>query len=123
MNKTEASNRLGELYQEIINNANGEGDDITGEANNVAKERQKKLFAKMRENLIVEFEKKRENEDTRIKTERSLRINQGRLDVQEKRNSLLSELKSDVTEQLSQKIQDGDFYKKVIKSLIVQVRF
>jgi ATP synthase (E/31 kDa) subunit len=95
MNPKQILDRVSELRNLIIQEAENRKEELHEESQAQANERRNKLFGEMREKLITEFAKKEEANDTEIKTQRSRTINKSRLEVQEQRQSLLSQLRED----------------------------
>ena len=75
----------------------------------------------MRDNLHLEFKAKEIKRQTEVDTERSRRINRSRIEVQEKRGSLLHELKDQLKVKLIKLTSDKQKYKDLLRKLIVQV--
>ena len=121
MDPQQAHDRITFLKNLIVQEAENQSQELEEEAQAMANERKNKVFAELREKLITEFAKKEENNQTEIKTQRSRRVNNSRLEVQEERQKLLSDLREEIKNKIKEKITDKNFYKALLKNLIVQV--
>lgn len=85
MDPQQAHERITSLRSLILQEAEIQCQELEEEALAMSNERKNKVFAELREKLITEFAKKEENSQTELKTQRSRRVNNSRLEVQEER--------------------------------------
>lgn len=85
MNPSQIQERVAYLKDLILQESENKSEEIQEEGHAQANERRNKMFGVLREKLISDFAKKEEEQETDTKTQRSRRINNSRLEVQEER--------------------------------------
>ena len=108
------------MIEVIKNEAQEEIAKIKSEAKARAQKQETKQINARRDNIDLEFEKQRQNFKIQQKLERSKKINESRLDIQNKRNDLLEELKKEVKDSLVETMRNRGEYEKVLENLIIQ---
>jgi len=121
MNDTQALERVEMMRNAILKESEAHANEILEEAQNVGNEKKSQLLGRLREGLRAEFKKREYQRKVELETERSRRINRSRIDVQEKRNGLLEELREELKGKLVEFIKDKAKYQEILTKLIVQV--
>ena len=120
MNEVNTRDRIERMIEVIKNEAQEEIAKIKSEAKARAQKQETKQINARRDNIDLEFEKQRQNFKIQQKLERSKKINESRLDIQNKRNDLLEELKKEVKDSLVETMRNRGEYEKVLENLIIQ---
>ena len=93
---------------------------IIEEAKQKMQKEKNKVYNFQRENLINEFKKKEEADQVQKRLEKSRKINQCRLEIQNFRNTLLERLKNELKEKTIQLTNNKEKYRVFMKELILQ---
>ena len=120
MNEINTEERIDRMIKIIEEEAKEEVNRLHEDAKTRAKKQKIKQINTKRDQIDVEFEKKKKNFKIQQRLEKSKKINESRLEVQTKRNDLLMSLKEQVKETLLERIKNRDQYEKVLHQLILQ---
>ncbi len=120
MNTEDARNRIDQMIRLIKDEAEEKAKMIIEEAKQKMQKEKNKVYNFQREKLISEYDLKEEQDQVEKRLQKSRKINQTRLEMQNYRNKLLQNLKGELEEQLREKIRNKDKYKTLMKDLIMQ---
>ena len=120
MNTNDAENRINQMIRLIKQEAEEKAQIIIEEAKQKMQKEKNKVYNFQREKLISEYELKEENDGITKRLEKSRKINETRLDIQNHRNNLLEDLKVNLETKLREMMRDKKKYSNLLKSLMVQ---
>lgn len=120
MNTNDAENRINQMIRLIKQEAEEKAQIIIEEARQKMQKEKNKVYNYQREKLITEYQLKEEQDEITKRLQKSRKINQTRLEIQNHRNKLLDNLKSETETKLRENIKDKNKYSNLIKNLIVQ---
>ena len=120
MNTNDAENRINQMIRLIKQEAEEKAQIIIEEARQKMQKEKNKVYNYQREKLITEYQLKEEQDEITKRLQKSRKINQTRLEIQNHRNNLLENLKLDTEKKLRENIKDKNNYGNLMKNLIVQ---
>ena len=120
MDQDNTVNRIDRMIKIIENEALDEVSKIREEATSRAQKQKIKQVNTKRDQIDTDFDKKRKNFKVQQRLEKSKKINETRLEVQTKRNDLLTSLKDEVKQALVERMRNRGEYETVLGQLIIQ---
>ena len=78
-----------------------------------------KAYNSMRDKIITDYENKLKQDTVQKKLEKSRKVNETRLEIQNTRNQLLGKLKDELEQKLREIVKKQDRYNDLLKQLVL----